>query len=55
MPDLWGPTLVSARNGARYFMTMIDDFLRKVWIFFLREKSEAFMKFKVWKTKIEKK
>ena len=34
-------------------MTIIDDFLRKLWIYFLKLKSEAFSTFKEWKTLTE--
>ena len=34
-------------------MTFIDDFSRKVWIFFLRTKDEAFQKFEEWKALVE--
>ena len=53
--DVWGPAPVSARNGARYFMTLIDDFSKKLWIYFMREKSEVFTKFKIWRAEVEKK
>ena len=52
--DVWGPSLVLAQNGVRYFLTLIDDFLRKVWVYFLRKKSEVFLRFKVWKAEVEK-
>ena len=52
--DVWGPAPVLARNGARYFMTLIDDFSRKLWIYFMREKSEVFTKFKIWRAEVEK-
>ena len=45
--DVWGLAPVSARNGVRYFLIFIDDFLRKVWVYFMKEKSEVFTKFKV--------
>lgn len=34
-------------------MTFIDDFTRKVWIYFLRTKDEAFRTFVEWKTMVE--
>ena len=52
--DVWGPSLVLARNGVRYFLTLIDDFSRKVWVYFLKKKSEVFSRFKVWKAEVEK-
>ena len=35
-------------------MTLIDDFSRKLWIYFMREKSEVFTKFKIWRAEVEK-
>ena len=29
--DLWGPAKVQTRGGNRYFMSIIDDYSRKVW------------------------
>ena len=52
--DLWGPSQVPTKGGASYMLTVIDDFLRKVWVFFLRHKSEVFVTFRQWKTMIEK-
>jgi len=49
--DLWESSRVPSKgNGSRYMLTFIDDFLRKVWAYFLKEKSEAFKVFKEWKT-----
>ena len=52
--DISGPALVSTRNGVRYFLTFINIFLRKVWVYFMKEKSEVFIRFKVWKAEVEK-
>lgn len=35
-------------------MTFIDDFTRKTWVYFLHEKSEAFITFKFFKANVEK-
>ena len=51
--DLWGPSRVSSIGGARYFLSLIDDYSRKVWIYFLKNKSETFLKFKEWKILVE--
>jgi hypothetical protein len=41
--DLWGPSREPSKdNGSRYLLTFIDDFFRKVWIYFLKEKSGVF-------------
>ncbi|PKA55182.1 Retrovirus-related Pol polyprotein from transposon TNT 1-94 [Apostasia shenzhenica] len=52
--DVWGPSPVTSLGGAKYFVTFIDDYLRKVWVYFLQHKSEVFEKFKYWKANIEK-
>ena len=52
--DVWGPTLVLGKNGARYFMSLIDDYARRVCVFFLRKKSEIFFKFKSRRIEVEK-
>ena len=35
-------------------LTIIDDFSRKVWAFFLKQKSDVLSTFKEWKTMTEK-
>jgi transposase InsO family protein len=41
-------------SDKRYFLTFIDDASRKVWVYFLTDKSEVFQKFKVFKAAVEK-
>ncbi|KAG8474805.1 hypothetical protein CXB51_031510 [Gossypium anomalum] len=48
--DLWGPSRVPSRGGANYMLTFIDDFSRKVWAFFLKQKSDVFSAFKLCKS-----
>eukprot|EP01018_Ginkgo_biloba_P021889 Gb_29350 [translate_table: standard] len=43
--DLCRPMRTLSMGKARYFMTFIDDYNRKIWVYFLKEKSKAFMKF----------
>ena len=50
---LWGPSQVESMGGGRYFISIIDDYSRKVWISMLRDKSQAFAKFKEWCIKSE--
>ncbi|KAG8485971.1 hypothetical protein CXB51_019324 [Gossypium anomalum] len=45
---------VPSRGGANYMLTSIDNFSRKVWAFFLKQKSDVFFAFKSWKNMIEK-
>ena len=52
--DLWGsPNLPISLSGAHYFISFVDDFSRKVWEYFLKQKSEAFDKFREWKLLVE--
>ena len=44
--DISGPVRVVSKGGAWYFMRFIDDYSRKVWVYFLKNKFEAFAKFK---------
>ena len=37
----------------RYIVIFIDDFSRYIWVYFMKEKSEAFTKFNEFKEKIE--
>ena len=39
--------------GCEYFLTLIDDFTRYVWVFFLKSKSQVFEFFKNWKSMVE--
>ena len=51
--DLWGPSRTLSHSGARYFLTCVDDFSRKLWIHILKTKDEVYETFKNWKTMIE--
>lgn len=51
--DLCGLARVRRFHGDRYFMLIIDDYSRMMWVTFLREKSEAFEKFKIFKAMVE--
>ena len=42
--DVWGKALVFSLGGLLYFVTFIDDSSGKVWIYFLKHKSDVFMK-----------
>lgn len=39
--DIWGPSGVKNINGARWFVTLIDDHTRTTWTFLVKEKSET--------------
>ena len=44
--DVCGP-LQTSFGGCKYFLLFIDDFSRMTWVYFLKQKSEAFEKFKI--------
>ena len=47
--DLCGPLRTNAPGGESYFMLIIDDFTILTWVEFLKYKSEAIEKFKIFK------
>lgn len=51
--DICGPINPVSNGKKKYFMSFIDDYCRKTWIYFLQEKSEAFTAFKSFKAKVE--
>lgn len=51
--DVFGPVKQASVSGMKYMITFIDDFSRFVWVDFMKEKSEAFDKFKLFKELVE--
>ncbi|GJT67395.1 retrovirus-related pol polyprotein from transposon TNT 1-94 [Tanacetum coccineum] len=51
--DCWGPSRVHCLGGARYILSIIDNFSRMTWVFMMKHKSETFEKFKHWKILIK--
>ena len=51
--EVCGPMPSIYLSGYEYYVTFIDDYSRKTWIYFLKNKSEVFMKFKEFKALIE--
>ncbi|XP_074374408.1 uncharacterized protein LOC141714811 [Apium graveolens] len=49
-----GPFDIPSLGGNRYYLTFIDDFSRKSWVYIIKEKSEALDKFKEFKALAEK-
>ncbi|XP_071712191.1 uncharacterized protein [Rutidosis leptorrhynchoides] len=43
--DLWGPYRVTSREGYKYFLTIVDDYTRAVWVYLLKSKDEVFENF----------
>jgi transposase InsO family protein len=51
--DLCGPSRHEGTWKEKYFMLIIDDYSRLTWVYFLKEKDEAFEKFKIFKALTE--
>ena len=51
--DVSGSMPTTYMNGSRYFMTLIDDYSRYFWIYFLKKKFEVFETFKIFKALVE--
>ena len=51
--NLCGHSRTRGFNGEMYFMILVDNFTRMMWVAFLKEKYEAFEKFKVFKSTVE--
>ena len=52
--DICGPFNVKSFGGARYFITFIDDSSRRIFVYFLKAKSEALQMFRVYKHHVVK-
>ena len=51
--DVFGPVSVPSLGGSMYYVSFIDDFSRKTWIYFLRKKTKVFEIFKEFKSLVE--
>jgi len=51
--DLCGLVQTPSLTGSHYILTFIDDFTRKTWVYFLKNKSEVFEKFCNFKALVE--
>ena len=52
--DICGPIQPISNSGKRYFLSFIDDYSHKSWVYLLLEKSEALDFFKSYKKLVEK-
>ena len=52
--DVCGPIKPTSLGKSNYFLLFIDDFSRKTWVYFLKQKSEVFEVFKKFKAAVEK-
>jgi hypothetical protein len=51
--DLFGPTKTKGLKGEKYFMLLVYYYTRMTGVFFLKNKSEAFENFKIYKEMVE--
>jgi hypothetical protein len=51
--DVCGPMPSSSMSGYVYYVSFIDDYSQKTWLYFLKSKDEVFSKFKEFKALIE--
>jgi len=51
--DVCGPMRETAQGGFKYFLTLTDDYSRKVWVRLMRSKAEVFGCFKEWLALVE--
>ena len=51
--DLCGPSSIESIGGNKYILVIVDDFSRFTWTFFLKQKSEAVTKLKLFIKQIE--
>ena len=51
--DVWGPTRTPSMSGKHYFVTFVDDFSRRVWVYLMKQKNEVLEIFLKWKKMIE--
>lgn len=40
--NVWGSYSTPTYDGKRYFLTIVDDFTRTIWVYLLKSKSECF-------------
>ncbi|KAH9649106.1 hypothetical protein KPL70_025861 [Citrus sinensis] len=48
--DLWGPAQTTSLSGAKYFISLIDDYSRMVWVYLLKEGVKGY---KLWCTDLK--
>jgi hypothetical protein len=53
--DVWGPAKNESLGGKRWFVSFIDDYSRRSWIYMMKHKHEVLNIFLEWKNMVEKK
>ncbi|GJX27363.1 transposable element [Tanacetum coccineum] len=51
--DVWGPSKTISLGGRHYYVTFVDDFSRRVWVYPLKTKDEVLGVFIKWKKMME--
>ena len=51
--DVCGPMEIKYLGGNQYYVTLIDDFSRKTWLYLLKNKDEVFKKFQEFRNEAE--
>ncbi|GKD92676.1 retrovirus-related pol polyprotein from transposon TNT 1-94 [Tanacetum coccineum] len=51
--DVWGPSKTRSLGGRHYYVTFVDDFSRRVWVYTLKTKDEVLGVFIKWKKMME--
>ena len=52
--DVWEPSPVVSIGGCNYFLSIIDDFSRKTFVYTMQRKSEVFNFFKIFISEVER-
>ena len=51
--DVWGASRTPLLGGKHYFVTFVDDFSRRLWVYTMKTKYEVLRIFLKWKAMIE--
>jgi len=51
--DVWGPAKTLSIGGRHYFVTFVDDFSTRVWVFTMKNKDYVLGIFLKWKAQVE--
>ena len=51
--DVWGPSKSVSMGGKNYYVSFVDDFSRRVWVYTLKSKDEVLGVFLIWKKMVE--
>lgn len=52
--DFWGPFATPTPSGARYILTVTDDYTRKSWIYLTKARTELYERFREWQIEVER-